>query len=175
MYNPLIIVTITHKMSLKSVARMPQTSSTCIWVCVRTKAGCRILTTKEKRHNHTKMGFPGGLVDTVNGTKERTWDAVRREWKEETGLSFPDISFPGTSDFLRFVWTHSNGSTTGIYVGFTTDNIPLQNFVPNSEIAGLHLTLVSDIKAAIAGKGNFEVRECAKASTMAILQAIGWD
>jgi 8-oxo-dGTP pyrophosphatase MutT (NUDIX family) len=163
-------------MSLKSFARMPQVNSTCIIVCVRTKAGICLLTTKEKRPNNTtEMGFPGGLVDIVGGKPERTWDALRREWQEETGLDFPNISFPGTSDFLRFVWTHKNGFTTGIYLGFTTDFIPLHKFVPNNEIAGLHLTLLSDIKDAIADKGNFKVRYCAKASTMAILQAIGWD
>lgn len=163
-------------MSLKSYSRMPQVDSTCVIVGVRTKAGVRLLTTKERRPNYTtEMGFPGGLVDIVAGKYERTWDAVRREYKEETGFNFPDISFPGTSDFLRFVWTHDNGFTTGIYVGFTSDIIPLNKFVPNNEIAGLHLTLVSDIKAAIAGKGNFKVRHCAKASTMAIFQAIGWD
>ena len=169
-------------MSLKSVARMPLVQNVCVMILVRTQAGIRILTTEERRFNqktgqrYTTMGFPGGKVDTNPTTRqpERAWDAVRREYGEETKFAFPAISFPGAPEFLRFVWTNSNGVTTGIYVGFTTEQIPISSFVPNGEIADLHLTLVADIVAAISGQRTFTVRHCAKASTIAVFQALGW-
>jgi hypothetical protein len=163
-------------MILTSVHKMPKVESAFVILGIKTKSGVRLVTTEEIRKDHrtgkqfTKMGFPGGKADK----HERAWDAVRREWKEETGFNFPAISFPGALDFLRFVWKYRDGSTAGIYVGFTNDIIPIAKFKPNKEIAALHLTLVSDIKAAIDGKGDFTVRDSAKASTMAIFKALGW-
>jgi 8-oxo-dGTP pyrophosphatase MutT (NUDIX family) len=151
---------------------MPQVNNVFIMLCIDTKSGKRILTTRERRSYKTKMGFPGGNVDLVNGKYELPNVAAMREWKEETGL--PLSLFERIYDLKCFVWTRRNGSTYGFYVCSTTDFIPIHTFIPNNEIAGLDLNLVSDIKKAIAGNGFFMVRDGAKASTVAIFAALGW-
>lgn len=159
-------------MYLKIYDVMPQVNNVFIMLCVDTKSGKRILTTRERRSSKTKMGFPGGKVDFVNGKYELPNVAAMREWKEETGL--PLSLFDRIFNLKCFVWTRRNGSTCGFYVCSTTDFIPIHTFIPNNEIAGLDLNLVSNIKKAINDNGPFEIRDSSKASTTAIFNALGW-
>ena len=77
-------------------------------------------------------------------------------------LQFPNMILPGTCDNGRFIWYHAN--KTAFYIGKTCNFINIASFKPNSEIAGLNLSFVSDIKKAIA------TNNC----TLAIFEQIGW-
>jgi 8-oxo-dGTP pyrophosphatase MutT (NUDIX family) len=72
-----------------------------------------------------KLMTPGGKRDH----KERKWTALMREWMEEVGMNLPRS---GDVDFGKsFCRSHSNGTQTKIYVGYSSR--PMEWFVFNKD------------------------------------------
>lgn len=119
----------------------------------------RILTVTEKRGT---VGFPGGKIDASDLT---VFDAMKREYKEETGYSLPRIE-----NIRRFVY-HGH---TAIYLATTTQILDLR-LGPDAdgEIKSMNLTRLTDIKLALDEKASFKLRLCVKKSTKLLFHLLG--
>jgi ADP-ribose pyrophosphatase YjhB (NUDIX family) len=131
---------------------------------LRTKTNNRILTVTE---TNGKVGFPGGKVKNTDDT---IFDAMKREFNEETGNELPKLY-----NINRFVYKGKH-SFTAIYVANTVKTISTTlGSNADGEIVSMHLSTVNDIRSSLngeplsSGKPSFTFRDCAKKSTKLLL------
>ncbi|AYV85205.1 MAG: hypothetical protein Satyrvirus6_37 [Satyrvirus sp.] len=105
-----------------------------------------------------QVGFPGGRIEKHD---KSIFDAMKREFKEETGNLLPKLE-----NIRRFVYD----GHTAIYVAETRDKVSTTlSLHSDGEITQIHLTKLSDIHNVANGKGNFVMRDCERKSTQLLL------
>jgi 8-oxo-dGTP pyrophosphatase MutT (NUDIX family) len=137
-------------------------SNVALMLFVTTRKGPRVLTVTERRR---VVGLVAGRVEKKDPT---LWAAMAREYGEETGDRLPRLEH-----VRRFAWR----GHTAIFVAATRERVGTGPPAPGSdgEVVDRRLTLVPHLHAAATespGSG-FRLRRCARASTLALLGALG--
>lgn len=121
-------------------------------------------------------GPPGGNVKKG----EKSWDAVEREFREETGSNLPRLDGKPlgstTHEPLEFQWAHRS-STSGFYCGSSNASYRdfSRNFCKSKEIIDIGAFTVQELWQLVHGThADFTLRPCAIESTRALLIALGF-
>jgi 8-oxo-dGTP pyrophosphatase MutT (NUDIX family) len=137
----------------------------------------RILLVQEKKDR--TWGFPGGNVDDTDAC---SWNAMKREFREETKNSLPSIcgrSLGSSTDEPRkFHWYHpSSRTTSGFYCGqsstATFEDLK-GNFWRSHDIRDMAAVPVEVLFDMVNGTNPNRLRDCAIESTLALLLALGF-
>ena len=116
-----------------------------------------------------RLGPPGGIIDTTDNTP---WDAMIREYKEETETAFPkNFTLINT-----FIWKKKHV----VFVVNSESRIS-NKIIRNDEIYSRRLFYIDNLKEIIANskgsrqvKGQFKMRNGAIDSTSAIIDFMGY-
>nr|AEX63238.1 hypothetical protein mv_R1036 [Moumouvirus Monve] len=146
--------------SLVEVNTFENTSVQNVVLYLFVQSGNYILTVTEKSG---RVGFPGGRIENKDNS---VFKAIKREFREETGHEMPHIT-----NIRRFIYKDS----TAIYVAKTNSQIST-NLGPKTdgEIISIRLTKVMDIIKSINGQTNFNLRSCARKSTLQLFNILGY-
>ena len=145
-----------------------------VFVVLFLKDGRVLLVQGEREHT---WGFPGGNVDRTDAC---SWDAMKREFREETLNSLPRLcgrSLGSSTDEPRkFHWAHRS-STTGFYCGqsstATFEDLSA-NFRRTDEIRDMAAVPVKVLFDMVNCTDPNRLRDCAIESTRALLLALGF-
>lgn len=126
--------------------------------------------------DHT-WGFPGGNVDATDAC---SWNAMKREFREETKNSLPRLcgrSIGSSTDEPRkFHWAHRS-STTGFYCG-QSSTATFEDFSANfrrmHEIRDMAAVPVEVLFDMVNGTNPNRLRDCAIESVRALLLTLGF-
>jgi 8-oxo-dGTP pyrophosphatase MutT (NUDIX family) len=124
---------------------------------------------QEKNHH---WGFVAGKIDPG----ETAFKALKREYSEEVGGALPrlDAGQPAApGEPRKFVFHHSNGSSTALYAGFVPEkHLPAPtHFRPNREIKAVRLVPLRQLLDMIHGKhATMTMRPCAVGSAAEVLR-----
>lgn len=121
-------------------------------------------------------GPPGGNVKKG----EISWNAAKREFKEETNSSLPRLDGQPlgstTDEPLKYHWAHRS-SITGFYCGCTSSSFRdfSLNFRASREIISVGAFTVQELWQMVHGTHvDFTLRPCAIESTCALLIELGF-
>ncbi len=112
-----------------------------------------------------RVGFPGGFVDRNDASP---WEALRREWFEETG------SFLSRTVELACWLVEERRGPTGIYLlGLSDDADPNEIYFNEKKSDGEAKAMVwrslEEMRRGVQGREKWSLRDCAVHSTRVIL------